>query len=41
MMISIHSHQFVVRQVEAVEGGDVDGGDGEGGEHVVAQVDLL
>ena len=34
------SHQLVVSQVEAGQGGDVDGAGRQGGEHVVAEIDL-
>ena len=34
------SHQLVVSQIEAGQGGDVDGAGRQGGEHVVAEVDL-
>ena len=38
--ISTNSHQLIVSQIKAVEGGDGDGPSGQGGEHVVAQVHL-
>ena len=38
--VSDDSHQLVVSQIEAGQGGDVDGAGRQGGEHVVAEVDL-
>ena len=36
----VDSHQFVIGQIKAVQGGDGDGARWKGGDHVVAQVHL-
>ena len=40
LAMTVDSHQFVIGQIKAVQGGDGDGARWKGGDHVVAQVHL-